>query len=180
MWYDALTVVVIGLLAWRGAARGAIWQLAVLGSVGLCIIFARQITPHIEPHLPVGEPVRHWLAVGLVYLALSLVMFVLARYLRGWIEKIKFVEYDRHWGAILGGLKGILLMLVLTTVLVVLVPSTRDSVRPSYSGIATRATLEYLSPMFPKKVAIGLRNAFSDPPALQPPIDLGEPFELSL
>ena len=98
MWYDALSVVVILVFAWKGAARGAIWQLAVIGSVGLCILLAGHLTPEIEPHIPLEAPLRHWAAVGIVYLGLSLVVFLAARQLRGGVEKAEFVENDRQWG----------------------------------------------------------------------------------
>jgi uncharacterized membrane protein required for colicin V production len=184
MWYDALSVVVILVFAWKGAARGAIWQLAVIGSVGLCILLAGHLTPEIEPHIPLEEPLRHWAAVGIVYLGLSLVVFLAARQLRGWIEKAEFVEYDRHWGAILGLSKGIALMLVVTCLLAVLAPSSRTMLRKSYTGYSARIGVEYAAPLLPAKVSIGLIQALDEPP-LSPlpvlsPLRLPEPLELTL
>ena len=184
MWYDALSVVVILVFGWKGAARGAIWQLAVIGSVGLCVLLAGYVTPEIEPHIPLEEPLRHWAAVGLVYLGLSLVVFLAARQLRGWVEKARFVEYDRHWGTILGIVKGVALMLVVTGLVAVLAPSSRKMLRESFTGFSTRIAVEYAAPFLPAKVSIGLIQALDEPP-LSPlpvlsPFKLPEPLELTL
>lgn len=185
MWYDALSILVILVFAWKGAARGAIWQLAVIGSIGLCILLAGHLTPQIEPHIPLEDPLRHWAAIGLVYLGLSLIVFLVARHLRNWIEKARFVEYDRHWGTILGVAKGIILMLVVTGLLAVLAPSSREMLRTSFTGQSTRVAVEYASPLLPARVADGLLQALDDPPPgplpVGSPLDhLPQPLELNL
>ena len=176
MWYDALSVVVILVFAWKGAARGAIWQLAVIGSVVLCVLLAGHVTPEIEPHIPLAEPLRHWAAIGLVYLGLSLVVFLIARHLRGWVEKAEFVEYDRHWGTILGISKGVASMLVLTCLLAVLAPSSREMLRKSCTGYSTRIAVKYASPLLPARVSIRLIQALDEPPLT--PVPVLSPFEL--
>ncbi len=183
MWYDAFAVLVIGLFAWRGAARGAVWQLAVIGAIVLCAIFAGQLTPVLEPHIPLEMPFRHWAAVGIVYLALSLLTFLVARHLRAWLEKVKFVEYDRHWGAILGLVKGGGLVLALTCLLVILMPQSRAPIRDSWTGGATQIVVTRIAHLLPERVVFGLQQAFKDEPVLpMPTIPFGgpEPFELTL
>lgn len=184
MWYDALAVLVILFFAWKGAARGAIWQLAVVLSVALCVLLAEHLTPAIEPHIPLKDPVRHWSAIGIVYLALSLVVFLVARQLRRWVEKVEFEEYDRHWGTIVGAAKGIALMLVITCLLAILAPSTRTMLRASWTGRSTRITLKYAAPLLPKRLATGLLQALQDPPLnsipVRSPFVLPEPLELKL
>ena len=184
MWYDALSVLVILVFAWKGAARGAIWQLAVIGSIALCLLFAGSLTPAIEPHIPLEEPLRHWAALALVYLGLSLAVFLTSRHLKGWVEKIEFEEYDRHWGAILGIAKGIALMLIVTGLLAILAPSSREMLRASSTGQTTRVAVEYTAPLLPTRVSVGLIQALDDPPIsplpVLSPIKLPEPIELSL
>jgi uncharacterized membrane protein required for colicin V production len=183
MWYDAFAVLLIGLFAWRGAARGAVWQLAVIGAIVLCAVFAGQLTPALEPHIPLEEPFHHWAAVGIVYLALSLVTFLAARQLRAWLEKVKFVEYDRHWGAILGLVKGGGLMLALTCLLVILMPQSRAPIRESWTGDATQVVVDRVAHLLPKRVVSELQQAFKDESLLPGPtfpIRGSEPFELTL
>jgi len=182
MWYDVFSIAVILILAWKGAARGAIWQLAAIASLGLCILLAGHLTPRIEPYLPLEAPFRYWMAIGLVYLGMSLIAFLVARVLRAWVEKIAFVEYDRHWGTILGVAKGLTLMLVLTSLLVLKIPQTRETLRESCTGRITRIVVEYTGQLLPADVAAGLLHALDESPVSLPlpvPSRL-EPLELQL
>jgi len=184
MWYDALSVLVILVFAWKGAARGAIWQLAVIGSIALCALLASSLTPAIDPHIPLEEPLRHWAAIGLVYLGLSLTVFLAARHLKGWVEKVEFEEYDRHWGTILGIVKGFVLMLIVTSLLAILAPSSREMLRASYTGQTTKVAVKYAAPLLPTRVSVGLIQALDDPPIsplpVLSPLNLPEPIELNL
>lgn len=183
MWYDAFVLLVLILFTWRGAARGAVWQLAVIGAIVLCVVFAGQLTPILEPHIPLQDPFRHWAAVSVVYLALSLVTFLTARQLRAWLEKVKFVEYDRHWGAILGLVKGGGLVLALTCILLILLPQSRPPIRDSWTGHATQMVVSHVGHLLPQKLVLGLKNAFENDspfPVQDTPFDGVEPFELSL
>jgi uncharacterized membrane protein required for colicin V production len=161
MWLDGCAVLVITIAAWKGAAKGAVWQLAVLGSIAACILLAGEATPHLEHEIPLEQPLRHWVAVAAVYAGISLVVFLLARTIRGWLEKVKFVEYDRHWGAILGALKGTILVLVVTCLLLIMAPSTHAMIRESVTGAVTNQTIQYAAPMLPEKLANALQKAMN-------------------
>ncbi len=180
MWLDGCAVLVIAIAAWKGAAKGAVWQLAVLGSIAACILLAGEATPHIEHEIPLDQPLRHWVAVAAVYAGISLVVFLLARTIRGWLEKVKFVEYDKHWGAILGAIKGTILVLAVTCLLLIMAPSTHAMIRESVTGMVTNRTVQYFAPMLPEKLSHALQNAMdsSEKPELSLPID--EPFPLRL
>jgi len=171
MWYDAFCAAVVLVFAWRGAARGAVWQLAVIVSVVLCALFAGQVAPQVEPYLPIDAPLNHWVAVGIVYLGMSFLTFMAARKVRLWLEQIRFVEYDRHWGAILGLLKGVLIAALVTCGLVVLLPRARPVIAPTWSAWATRNALAWATPLLPERVDTALRRAFD--PRLEPQSDAG-------
>lgn len=136
MWYDVGALVVVLIFAWKGANKGAIWQLATIASIGLCIFFAAQLSPAVEKRLPetLDPVVRHWASIGAVYLGLSFVTFLVARKLRLWFEKIRFVEFDRHWGAILGAAKGAIAVLCSTIAIAVAQPATQPTIRESTTG----------------------------------------------
>lgn len=180
MWLDGCAVLVIAIAAWKGAAKGAVWQLAVLGSIAACILLAGEATPHIEHEIPLEQPLKHWVAVAAVYAGISLIVFLLARTIRGWLEKVKFVEYDRHWGAILGAIKGTILVLAVTCLLLIMAPSTHAMIRESVTGAVTNRTVQHVAPMLPEKLAHALQKAMdsSEKPQLSPPID--ESFQLRL
>lgn len=180
MWVDALAVLVIGISAWKGAARGAVWQLAVIGSVVACILVAGELSPQVEQNLPFEQPLKHWAAVGLVYAGVSLVVFLVARVLRGWLEKVKFVEYDRHWGAILGAIKGGAVVLIVTSLLLILAPTTHEMIRQSVTGQVTDQAVQHAAPVLPPKVVYALQRALDTNRAFDDAVPVPEPFELSL
>ena len=180
MWFDAFAVLVIALASWRGATRGAVWQLAVIGSIILCVFVAAELTPHVEPEIPLDQPLRHWVAITVVYAGASLVVFLAARALRGWLEKVKFVEYDQHWGAILGAVKGGAGILVLTCLLLILAPSSRPVIRESVTGAVTEQAVEHAAPLLPARLVFALQQALDDGHSSPLPLRLPEPFQLSL
>jgi uncharacterized membrane protein required for colicin V production len=165
MWLDGCAVLVIAIAAWKGAAKGAVWQLAVLGSIAACVMIAGEATPRLEQEIP--------LAIAAVYAVISLFVFLLARTIRGWLEKVKFVEYDRHWGAILGAIKGTILVLVVTCLLLVMAPSTHAMIRESVTGAVTNQAIQQAAPMLPEKLATALQKAMNsrETPELTLPID---------
>lgn len=163
MWLDGCAVLVIAIAAWKGAAKGAVWQLAVLGSIVGCILLAGEATPHIEQEIPLDQPLRHWVAVAAVYAGISLVVFLLARTIRGYLEKVKFVEYDKHWGAILGALKGFILVLAVTCLLLIMAPSTHAMIRESVTGTVTSKAIQHAAPMLPEKLVTALQKAMNSP-----------------
>ena len=179
MWLDGCAVLVIALAAWKGAAKGAIWQLAVFGSIVACVMIAGEATPHLEQEIPLAQPLKHWVALAAVYAGISLVVFLLARAIRGWLEKIRFVEYDRHWGAILGALKGAVLVLAVTCLLLIMAPSTHAMIRESVTGAVTNKTIRYAAPMLPAKLVNALQKAIdsSEEPSIALP--LNERYRLS-
>jgi len=180
MWLDGCAVLVIAIAAWKGAAKGAIWQLAVLGSIFGCILIAGEATPHLEQEIPFAQPLRHWVALAAVYAGISLVVFVLARTIRGWLEKVKFIEYDRHWGAILGAIKGMILVLAVTCLLLIMAPSTHTMIKASATGAVTNHTIQFTAPMLPEKLANALQKALIslDEPASGLPINQSFQFTL--
>lgn len=177
MWLDGCAVLVIAIAAWKGAAKGAIWQLAVMGSIVGCILIAGEATPHIEQEIPLDQPLKHWVALAAVYAGISLVVFLLARTIRGWLEKVKFVEYDRHWGAILGAMKGIILVLAVTCLLLIMAPSTHAMIQESVTGAVTNQTIQYTAPMLPEKLANALQKALNSTGKRKLSLPIDESFQ---
>ena len=66
----------------------------------------------LAPLITVKPPLNRWIAMFILYIGFSLISFGVARQLRDWIEKAQFVEYDRHLGALLGLVKGIVICLL--------------------------------------------------------------------
>jgi uncharacterized membrane protein required for colicin V production len=155
MWYDLVTLAILLLATIRGAAKGFVWQVAGIAAIVLCFMFAESLSQPVAPilnDLGVDAPLDRWLAMFLIYVALSLVVFFIARMLKDIIEKIRLVEYDRHLGALFGLLKGAIFCLVLTFFFVTLSPSAQTSIRGSYSGKAAAIVMDRMHAVLPEEI----------------------------
>ena len=152
MYFDLLIGGILLLGAVRGAKKGIVWQLAVIAAIVLCFLFAESGSQYIAPLFPVEAPLNRWLAMLALYVGLALVCFAVARVLRGWIEKAKFEEFDRHLGALLGLLKGAVFALVLIFFVVTISERLRGQVMNSYSGYAAAIVMDRLHPVMPEEL----------------------------
>jgi membrane protein required for colicin V production len=68
------------------------------------------------------------------------------------IEKAKFGEYNRHLGAILGFVKGVVICLLLTFFIVTVSEEARAVLKDSRSGMAAAVIMDRLHPVMPEKL----------------------------
>ena len=167
MWFDLLIAAILLVCMVRGAMKGFVWQLATIAALVLCFVFAESLSVAIAPFVQLREPLNRWVAMLLLYIVCSFVCFAIARGLRGGIEKIQFVEYDRHLGGLFGLLKGVGLGLTLTFFTVTLSEQMRPAVLNSYSGRAAAVVMNELGPVMPEgldEVLDPYLNHFDLPP----------------
>lgn len=150
VWYDFVILAILAYGAWQGAARGLIMQLAWIVAIVLCFKFADKLAPQIESQIGVEQPLRHYIAMLILYLGFSLGSFFVARSLSQAIEKAKFQDFDRHLGGLFGLLKGAVLSLVITFFAVTLSESLRETVARSKTGLAACAILDTIKPLTPE------------------------------
>ncbi|MBI5758616.1 MAG: CvpA family protein [Planctomycetales bacterium] len=152
MIYDGLILLILVLATWRGASRGLAWQVAWIGAILLCFLFATPLSLYVTPHIKLDPPLNRWVAMLVIYMGFSFVSFAIARTLRGWLEETKFQEFDSHLGAIFGLAKGALIALVLTFFLVGLSTSARDYILKTNSGYAAETIFRKLHPIMPREI----------------------------
>ncbi len=152
MSYDLLVLAILIFAVIRGAMKGFVWQLAVIGALVLCFAFAGTSSLVMAPLIPLEPPLNRWIAMLIVYLALSFVAFGAARVLSSWIEKLKFQEYDRHLGALFGLIKGVTFALMLTFFVVTISEQQREQILRSYSGHAAALIMDRLHPVMPHEL----------------------------
>ncbi len=150
VWYDFVILAILVYGAWQGAARGLVMQLAWIIAIVLCFKFADKLAPQIEEYIGGEEPLRHWIAMFILYLGFSLGTFVAARSLSNAIEKAKFDDYDRHLGGLFGLVKGAVLSLVLTFFAVTLSDSLKETVIRSKTGHIACLVLDTIRPLTPE------------------------------
>ena len=152
MTYDLIVLAILVFSAIRGAIKGLVWQLAIIATLVLCFAFSGTGSVLIAPKIPLDPPLNRWVAMLVLYIVLSFAAFGVARLLHGWIEKMKFKEYDRHLGFLFGLIKGITFCLVLTFFIVTLSEGQRGNVMASYSGRAAAIIMDRLHPVMPQEL----------------------------
>lgn len=150
MWFDLLIVGILLYAIWRGAAKGVVWQLAAIAALILCFAFAESLSLQLAPLINVKPPLNRWIAMLVIYIGFSFISFTLARSLKSAIDSMKFNEFDRHLGAVLGLLKGVIFSLFLTFFLITISETARATVLTSHSGHAAAVILNELAPVMPK------------------------------
>jgi membrane protein required for colicin V production len=135
-WYDiAMLVVLVGTTLF-GFAKGMAWQLASLASLILSYFAALRFSEPLASTGLFGDeaPWNRFVAMLAVYLATSLAIWLVFRFVAGWIDRVKLQEFDRQIGGLFGFAKGVLLCVAITFFAVTVVPATRDDVLRSRSG----------------------------------------------
>ena len=151
MWYDIAVLAVLGYTTVRGAMKGAVWQLAAIAGVVLCFVFAESISAAAGPYVKLEPPMNNWVVMIGAYLVFTFIAFGVARLLTDWIEKVKFGEFNRHLGALLGFVKGVALCLVATFFIVTVSEGAREMLRRSQRGHAAPVIMDRLHPVMPEE-----------------------------
>jgi uncharacterized membrane protein required for colicin V production len=152
MWYDILTLAILGYTTIRGAAKGFVWQVAAIAALVLCFAFAGPLSLVVAPVITLQPPLNRWVAMLIIYLGFSFLSFATARNLRTWIEKARFVEFDRHLGTVFGFIKGFTICLVLTFFIVTLSERARETILHSRSGYIAAVVMDRLHPVMPREL----------------------------
>jgi len=153
MAYDLFMLVIVLYTTIRGASRGMAWQLAAIASLVLCFLFATPLSLTLAPVIGLQPPLDRWVAMLVIYLLFSFVCFGAARMLRGWLEQLKLVEYDRHLGAAFGFVKGVTLCFVATFFTICLSERLCEYVMQSRTGYASALIMKQLEVVMPQEIA---------------------------
>ena len=147
--FDAAVLITLIYCAWKGASKGLVAQAAWVVALILCFKFAGELAPAVEPVIAVDQPLRKWIAMAIVYLGLCLVSFVAAGMLTTWLEKMKLKDFDRHLGALLGFLKGVVICMTVMFFALTLSQSLRPIVSETKSAYVAAMLLHHIDPLIP-------------------------------
>jgi len=148
--YDFVMLAVLALCTLFGAWKGMAWQLAALASVVVSIAVAVHGSRPLAPHIKLQEPWNRAVAMLVLYLLTSVVIWLLFRLVARIIDRVRLKEFDRQAGALFGAAKGILWCLVITFFVVTLSESARQSVLRSRSGYYTALLIRRARPVLPE------------------------------
>ncbi len=144
--YDVLMLVVLVAATIFGMWKGMAWQIASLASLVLsyfiALRFSDQLAPTFEGIAP--PPLNKFVAMLVIYMATSFVIWSLFRFISGVIDRVKLESFDRQMGAIFGFAKGVLLCTAITFFAVSLLP------QPQKERILASQTGRYIVVMLDK------------------------------
>lgn len=147
--FDIVVLGIVALFAWKGASRGLISQAAWVVALILCFKFAGELAPAVEPAIAVDQPLRKWIAMAIVYLGLCLVSFVAAGILNSWVQKSGLKDFDKHLGALLGFIKGVVICMTVMFFGLTLSESSRSTVSASRSAYVAAFIIYHIDPLIP-------------------------------
>jgi membrane protein required for colicin V production len=151
--YDILMLVVLVVATVRGLWKGLAWQVASLGSIVLSYFVAIQFRAPLAEYIDASPPWNKFLAMLVLFLLTSLLVWTLFRFVRAFIDRVKLKEFDHQIGALLGAAKGVLLCIIITLFTVALASeSQRESVIGSRSGYYIAHLLNRAHGIMPREI----------------------------
>lgn len=145
-WYDIVMVVVLAGTTMFGAWKGVAWQLASLGSLVVSTLVAIRFNAVVAPWISREEWGR-FVAMLILYLGTSLVIWLLFRPVAGFIDRLKLKEWDRQAGGLFGLIKGVLLSVVITFFAVTLSEDAPSGLEELFQGSGGNADRKGRAPI---------------------------------
>ena len=147
--YDGMMALIVFFITVHGYWKGAAWQFAPIMSLVLGYMIAMPMSVTMAHYF--GEPPQNRLyALVSIYIGVALVVYLMVRSFRAGLEKAKLTEFDRHIGALLGFLKGILLTLAATVALLIYSPPAREQILKSETRTIAAKIINAVYPILPQ------------------------------
>jgi uncharacterized membrane protein required for colicin V production len=152
--FDALVVAFVALAAGIGAWKGFARQLAGILAPAAGFAAGWPLSAEI-PNL------NRWLAFGLLYILITLVVFGVAAVVRRRLERAKLEGWDNHLGLVLGAAQGCVFAVALTLIAMAVSHDLRETVTSTRTGSLMATALRELRPLLSQGAADFLDPWFS-------------------
>lgn len=182
--YDFVMLgVLIGAVAW-GAWKGFAWQVASTASMVLSYCVALNFRAPVAQMIKTDPPWNIFLAMLILFLGTSLVVWLCFNFVSQAIEKMKLKEFDRQVGAIVGGVKGVILCVIITLFAMSLLDQPRrQAIINSRSGMYIAQLLAKADAIMPQELRTvlapyvdGLENNMTNSGYYAPPPNQNNPL----
>lgn len=150
MVFDALVVLFVAIVAGIGAWRGFARLLGAVAAPVAGIAAGWPLSAGLAPHLTLRAPLDRWVAFAILYLLITLVVFLLALAVRKALERAQLGSWDRHLGFALGAVKGFVLAIVLTAAALAFSQELRPQVRATHAGGLMSRAVRSVRPVLPR------------------------------
>jgi membrane protein required for colicin V production len=133
--YDIVMLGVMAIAIFRGYSKGLAWQISSIASIVISYYIAYRFKDRVATVIDMPDPWNGLVAMMLLFVGSSLVIWFMFQSIRGAIEKAKLKDFDQQLGAIFGGIKGAVWCTVITLVaLSFLQPQMSQQIVKSRSG----------------------------------------------
>jgi membrane protein required for colicin V production len=148
--YDLLMLIVLVAAVVWGAWKGFAWQIASLASLVASYVVALTFRQQVAQFITAAPPWNMFLAMLILFLGTSLVVWVGFNFVAEMVEKVKLKEFDRQAGALFGLAKGVLLCVLITLFAVTLLSEPqRQAICTSRSGYYIAILLDHADGVIP-------------------------------
>jgi membrane protein required for colicin V production len=151
--YDVLMLLVLFAATLFGLWKGLAWQIASIASLVISYFVALRFSTQLAPTFGDSAPFNRFVAMLVIYIATSLIIWTLFRVVSGMIDRVKLVSFDHQMGALVGLLKGVLFCVAITFFAVTLLPQPqKESILASQSGRYIVALLDRTHTIVPPEI----------------------------
>lgn len=151
--YDLIMLIVLGMATIFGAIKGFAWQVASLASIIVSYFVAYRFRYDVAEMIQAKPPWNQFLAMLLLYVGTSFVIWVGFRLISGTIDRVRLKEFDRHLGALFGLAKGLVYCLLITMFATSLLgPKQQAAICQSRSGYYIAQALDNGIGILPKEI----------------------------
>ncbi len=151
--YDLIMLIVLGIATILGAIKGFAWQVASLASILVSYLVAINFRFDLAKMIQATPPWNVFLAMLILYVGTSFVIWVAFRLLSGAIDQVRLKEFDRHLGALFGLAKGAIYCLLITMFAMTLLgPKQQEAICKSKSGFYIASALDNARGVLPKEL----------------------------
>ena len=151
--YDLLMLVVLAGATAFGFWKGLAWQVASVASIFVSYVVAVRFRGTVAAAIDAEPPWNMFLAMLILYIGCSLVIWIGFRFVRKFINQMQLKEFDRQIGGLVGLGKGVLLCVIVTLFAVTLLgDERRRGIVNSTSGYYIAVLLDRSHSIMPPEV----------------------------
>lgn len=155
-WVDIALAGVLLLSVIVGIVRGFVFELLSLVGWIAAWFAAQWFAPVVAPHTPVGasgSALNHGAAFAITFVAALIVWALVSRLVRLLLHATPLSGVDRLLGAVFGLIRGVVLLLAVTTVIGFTPLAKSAAWQQSRGAAALHAALQVLLPLLPPEVS---------------------------
>jgi membrane protein required for colicin V production len=155
-WVDIAFAGVLLLSVIAGLVRGLVFEVLSLVGWVVAYVCAQWLAPEVAPHLPVGRPgsaLNLGVAFASAFVVVLLVWGLVARLVRLLLHATPLSLADRALGAGFGLARGLVVLLVVTTLVMLSSFAHSKAWRESRGAVWAGEALQGIKPMLPAQLA---------------------------